>query len=127
MIRPNAFWTFLELVPWFAILQICHHIVASCRGKMTRLGCVMAGAIAGATFSDAAVIAERIFYALFVDPGIDFTSMQVEILQSESWKSSDFLTGLVIYCLVGLCTGWLYWRLGVRGAQNDDHVSSVFD
>ena len=122
---PTHFWAFTGIIPWFLILNLCHLAVASWRGRMSRSGCLATGVIAGGTFSDGMIIMNLAIAALFNEQSIYPPSPPLELTNLALWTNGDFLLGTLIFSLLGLFTGWLYWRFGVRGPKSNEDVSTV--
>src|SRR5882762_3222326 len=65
---PTHFWDLTAaILPWFGILNMSHYVVALCRGRINRLGCLATGVVAALTFSDGMILVNWVIAALFMN------------------------------------------------------------
>jgi hypothetical protein len=116
---------------WFIIIAIAY-LAGACffRRRIGRLGCLVAGAAAGATWSYGVILLFAIsppFLAGLL--GLPVTSHTASELLANQWSKPEAWQGILVSGVAGCCSGWLLWRVGVRPAPEPlrDDIGEVFE
>jgi hypothetical protein len=116
---------------WFILAGIAY-LGGSCflRRSVGRLGCLIAGAVAGATWLYGQIllfaISPEFLANLLGFQGISHTPSE---LLAHYWAGPEGWSGPLIGSVVGCFTGWLLWRIGVRPAPEPlrRDIGAVFE
>ena len=105
---------FVAVVVWlFGTQVLSDFVIGRFRAKVSRAGCIMIGALAGVTFSNAlltfgAILPDSIDMALGI-PVLD--SFQSAVRE---YTDPNELTPNIAMLLFGMVSGWLAWQIGAR-------------
>jgi hypothetical protein len=120
---PDAYQVPARTIPivatpivWFVLLGSAFLVLGRFRGKITRMGCLVLGALTAATWPYAVLLMKhwlpsKALAQIGMKPLPDFQAAVIGLVSSPTFYSS---TGICI--AAGLLTGWLLWRFGVRPA-----------
>jgi hypothetical protein len=117
---------FLTVAVWFLGLQALFDLTVSkyC-GRVAKAGCVIVGAISGASWSSAFLL----LGAMLPDEiarrfGIPRLESLVDLVRD--FANPIAMIGMVILVVLAAFGGWIVWHVGVRPAPEPVDVGTVF-
>ena len=117
---------FVAVVVWlFGTQVLSDFVIGRFRAKVSRAGCVIIGALAAATFSNAL----KTFGAMLPDSlDIALGIPALESFQSavREYTNPNELTANIVMLLFGMVSGWLTWQIGARPAPEPTDLNAVF-
>jgi hypothetical protein len=116
---------------WFIVTGIAY-LASACffRGRIGRVGCLIAGAAAGTTWPFGAIglfsISPPFLSSLLGFPAVAHSPSELFAYQL---TKPGALAGGIFGCLAGFFAGWLLWRLGVQPAPapHQEDFEEVFE